>query len=127
MKIINHCKQQFPTIVTGQLLGLDFNKVLEVTNSFPFPNVTAKNKETIDGNLLNLIYLGAQYQMDMMRCHRELNIDTNTVGWYQSTHLSSFMNQTLIETQYSYQKSLGKKSVVIIHGDRILFITFRCF
>ena len=25
---------------------------------------------------------GVQYQMDMMRCLREVNVDNNTVGWY---------------------------------------------
>ena len=25
---------------------------------------------------------GASYQLEMMRCLREINVDNNTVGWY---------------------------------------------
>lgn len=27
---------------------------------------------------------GANYQLEMMRCLREVNIDNNTVGWYST-------------------------------------------
>lgn len=37
LKIIKHCKDHSPSLVTGQLLGLDVGSVLEVTNCFPFP------------------------------------------------------------------------------------------
>lgn len=37
LKIIKHCKDFMPALVTGQLLGLDIGSVLEVTNCFPFP------------------------------------------------------------------------------------------
>jgi len=42
-----------------------------------------------------------------------LNFDANTVGWYQSTYLGSFWNQTFIETQYNYQKSLPQAVVIV--------------
>jgi translation initiation factor 3 subunit H len=28
---------------------------------------------------------GANYQLEMMRCLREVNVDNNTVGWYDKT------------------------------------------
>lgn len=37
LKVIKHCKEFSPSLVTGQLLGLDVGSVLEVTNCFPFP------------------------------------------------------------------------------------------
>lgn len=37
LKIIKHCKECMPALVTGQLLGLDIGTILEVTNCFPFP------------------------------------------------------------------------------------------
>jgi hypothetical protein len=68
---------------------------------------------------------GADYQIAMMRCLREVrfgfscvahgqrpsvcmqvNVDNNTVGWYQSTYLGSFLNETMIETQFTYQARL---------------------
>lgn len=50
-----------------------------------------------------------------MRCLRAVNVDNNTVGWYRSSHLGNFVDLNLIETQYSYQNSLGTQSCVIIH------------
>ena len=38
-----------------------------------------------------------------MRCLREINVDNNTVGWYQSTYLGSFYTEELIETFMAYQ------------------------
>ncbi|RUS23688.1 hypothetical protein BC938DRAFT_474765 [Jimgerdemannia flammicorona] len=38
LKIIKHCREAYPTDVTGQLLGLDVHGVLDVTNCFPFPS-----------------------------------------------------------------------------------------
>lgn len=37
LKIVKHCKEQMPILVTGQLLGLDVGQTLEVTDCFPFP------------------------------------------------------------------------------------------
>lgn len=37
LKILKHCKECMPALVTGQLLGLDVGQTLEVTDSFPFP------------------------------------------------------------------------------------------
>lgn len=37
LKIAKHSKEGMPTLVTGQLLGLDVGQTLEVTDCFPFP------------------------------------------------------------------------------------------
>jgi len=50
----------------------------------------------------------------MMRCLRAVNVDNNTVGWYQSTYLSSFLTESMIETQFNYQLNI-KKCVVVIY------------
>jgi translation initiation factor 3 subunit H len=49
----------------------------------------------------------------MMRCLREVNVDNNTVGWYQSTYLGSYLNESMIETQYNYQVTIPKCVVVV--------------
>ncbi|KAI8597634.1 hypothetical protein EDD21DRAFT_384938 [Dissophora ornata] len=103
LKIVKHCRESAPTTVTGQLMGLDVNGVLEVTHSFPMP----KNQDSED-------FEGSQYQLQMMRCLREVNVDDNSVGWYQSTNMGNFMNQSLIEHQFEFQQALSK-SVLIIH------------
>ncbi|KAL6652935.1 hypothetical protein ACP70R_011860 [Stipagrostis hirtigluma subsp. patula] len=72
LKIIKHCEEFAPSLVTGQLLGLDVGSVLEVTNCFPFP--MREDDEEADTD-------GANYQLEMMRCLREVNVDNNTIGW----------------------------------------------
>ena len=37
VKIQKHCNDSLPSLVTGQLLGLDVGTTLEVTDCFPFP------------------------------------------------------------------------------------------
>ncbi|KAI9292387.1 hypothetical protein K502DRAFT_319868 [Neoconidiobolus thromboides FSU 785] len=104
MNIIKHCRENFPSYSSGLLLGLDFNEVLEVTNSFAFPSVS-ENKS------IN----AAQYRAEMIRHYREVNIDSTTVGWYVSSQLNDFLTSSFIETQASYQRSLGNKCVALVH------------
>ncbi|KAK4749095.1 hypothetical protein SAY87_026544 [Trapa incisa] len=105
LKIIKHCKEFSPALVTGQLLGLDVGSVLEVTNCFPFP--IREEDEEIEAE-------GANYQLDMLRCLREVNVDNNTVGWYQSTFLGSYQTVELIETFMNYQENI-RRCVCIIY------------
>lgn len=37
LKVLQHCNEALPQLVTGQLLGLDVGQTLEVTDCFPFP------------------------------------------------------------------------------------------
>ena len=37
LKIINHCKESMPDVVSGQLLGLDTGSTLEITACYPAP------------------------------------------------------------------------------------------
>lgn len=102
LKIIKHCQDHLPDIVTGQLLGLDVahpgssEVTLEVTNCFPFPsratNAAGEPEDESDD-------AGAEYQLEMMTRLREVGVDSNTVGWYTSTYLGSFVNDSLVDTQ----------------------------
>ncbi|XP_022761780.1 eukaryotic translation initiation factor 3 subunit H isoform X2 [Durio zibethinus] len=103
LKIIKHCKEFSPALVTGQLLGLDVGSVLEVTNCFPFP--VREEEEEIEAD-------GANYQLEMMRCLREVNVDNNTVGWYQSTILGSYQTVELIETFMNYQIKVSNSALI---------------
>lgn len=110
LKIQRHCKENLPDLVTGQLLGLDNGETLEVTNCFPFPSKLSETEEESDVDQQS----GAEYQIEMMRCLREVNVDNNTVGWYSSTYMGSFISESAIETQFNYQERI-KKSVMIIY------------
>ncbi|GLT98455.1 hypothetical protein SLE2022_159590 [Rubroshorea leprosula] len=109
LKIIKHCKDFAPALVTGQLLGLDVGSVLEVTNCFPFP--IREEDEEVEAD-------GANYQLEMMRCLREVNVDNNTVGWYQSTILGSFQTVELIETFMNYQENIRRCVCIIYDPSR---------
>jgi len=106
LKIIKHCRENLPELVTGQLLGLDVNSTLEVTNSFPFPQ--REEEASVDE-----AESGAKYSLEMMRHLREVNVDNNTVGWYTSTYLSSFLSESLIQDQFNYQTTISKCVVVV--------------
>ncbi|KAJ1548269.1 Eukaryotic translation initiation factor 3 subunit H [Nowakowskiella sp. JEL0078] len=113
LKIIKHCKDTYPDVGNGQLLGLDVNGVLNVTNCFPFTNSSKSSTDNHDYDTLQQQQqqqnddetFGAEYQFQFLKNLRRLGYDANTVGWYQSTYLGSYWNQQLIETQYNYQKT----------------------
>jgi len=64
----------------------------------------------------------------MMRHLREVNVDNNTVGWYTSTYLSSFLSESLIQDQFNYQTTISKCVVVVydplkVHSFSSLYFT----
>jgi translation initiation factor 3 subunit H len=104
LQIMKHCRQQAPQPVTGQLLGLDVDSCLQVTHSF---GAFQKNDEIMSGDD------GEQYQLDMLKRLREVNVDSNTVGWYQTTHLGQFFSETVIDTQYVYQREIPRSILLV--------------
>jgi len=109
LKIVQHAKDHLPDYVTGQLLGLEIGGTLEVTNCFPFPKTA-----TEEGDDENESETGVEYQIEMMKCLREVNVDNNTVGWYQSGYMGSFYSESTLETQYTYQDRISK-SVLLVY------------
>uniref|UniRef100_A0A4W4GCA5 Eukaryotic translation initiation factor 3 subunit H n=2 Tax=Electrophorus electricus TaxID=8005 RepID=A0A4W4GCA5_ELEEL len=95
---------QCSEVVQGVLLGLRVEDWLEITNCFPFP------KHTEDDADLDEV----QYEMEMMKSLRHVNIDHLHVGWYLSTFYGSFVIQTLLDSQFSYQHAI-EESVVLIY------------
>jgi len=104
MKIIKHCHEEGAgntEVAQGVLLGLVVDDKLEITNCFPFP----RHADDVDEE---------DYQLEMMRHLRKVNVDHLSVGWYQSTQLGNFITTQLLESQYSYQTSI-EESVVLIY------------
>jgi len=92
-------------------LGLDIGETLEVTNCFPYPSKVGEDGDEESADMGG----AAEYQIEMMRCLREVNVDNNTVGWYSSTYIGSFINEGSIETQYNYQEKINRKCVMIVY------------
>jgi len=106
MKLIKHCHELEAStsgsgIAQGALLGLVADKRLEITHCFPFPSGT---DETIDDE---------DFQLTMMRRLRQVNVDHQHVGWYQSSQFGNFLSPQLLESQFSYQTSI-EESVCLI-------------
>ena len=110
-KIIKHCHEEGSSAVDvaqGVLLGLVADSRLEVTNCFPFPKCLDENFDEED------------YQMEMMRHLRKVNVDHLHVGWYQSTQQGAFLSTQFLESQFTYQTSI-EESVVLIYGSYYFF------
>jgi len=111
LQMMKHCNESLPMMVAGSLLGLDKEGILEVTHSFPCPSPAAEGEDGVSPEDVD----GQEFQMEMMKMLREVNVDNNCVGWYQSMYLGSFFTSTLIENQFSYQDNLSANSVVILY------------
>merc|ERR1712071_169318 len=64
-----------------------------------------------DGAVLD----GHEFQLEMMKMLREVNVDNNCVGWYQSMYLGSYSTSSLLENQLSYQTDLSPNAVVVLY------------
>lgn len=111
MKVIKHCQENFPMTVMGQLLGMDTDDTLEITHCYPFmsqPGTAASSGNDSNVDAANFDVEQQKYQRDMLYRAREVHIDHQVVGWYQSTgsQMGSFMSSQWIETQFNYQNSL---------------------
>jgi len=123
LKIVKHCNDSLPQMSAGSLLGLDMNGVLEVTYAFPNPaprhdaegggSSTERGGATSGADELE----GSEYQMEMMKMLRDVGVDNNCVGWYQSMFLGQMCNEAVVNIQYSYQSSedISENSVVIMY------------
>jgi len=109
IRIIKHCRENRPQLVFGELLGLDFEDSLDITNCFPH---LSKVDEEEDEN--KSAAEAADYAAKMLRCLQDVNADNNQVGWYASDYNGKFFNENTIETQYNYQKKLAS-SVVLVY------------
>lgn len=122
LRIIKHCRESLPTLVAGSLLGLDVGDRLEVTNCFAHPahGVSEDEWGDVSGEVDGSSGAGSEqpegieYQIEMMRMLREVNVDNNCVGWYRSTYLGSFINAETVEMQFHYQETLPN-SVVLVY------------
>ncbi|TPX41936.1 hypothetical protein SeMB42_g05351 [Synchytrium endobioticum] len=118
MKIIKHCRELAPTPVTGQLLGIDVQGSLQVTNCFPFTVVSSGDADDAFSASAPLEPDDAKYQLTMLKCLRQLNYDVQTVGWYKSADLGSFWSQSFIDTQFQYQQSFAQSVVIVYDTSR---------
>eukprot|EP00932_Pfiesteria_piscicida_P016898 SRR837773.3801.p2 GENE.SRR837773.3801~~SRR837773.3801.p2 ORF type:complete len:303 (+),score=163.97 SRR837773.3801:52-909(+) len=108
---MKHCRQHAPHPVNGGLLGLDVEDTLQVTHSFGYvPRGSGEEAQQAADE-------DTQYQIDTLKKLREVNVDSNTVGWYQTTHLGQFFSTTIINHQYLFQTETAKRSVLLVYDS----------
>merc|ERR1712098_851335 len=124
MKIVKACSATFPTTATGSIVGMDINGTLQTTNCFPFPtaDIAASDSHPNDHMAASNIAAAAPrskaniaYQNEMIKYLREVNVDANNVGWYTSANMGNFINTSLIENQFHYQKESNERTVALVH------------
>jgi translation initiation factor 3 subunit H len=107
---------------------MEKNGVLEITNSFPFPEAAVAHVDPGHSNNNNQndkaadLAAGAPrakqniaYGNEMIKFLREVNVDANNVGWYTSTSMGNFINLNTIENQFYYQNQLNERTVALIY------------
>ena len=89
MKIAKHSQENMPELISGFLVGIDDEDSLNISNCFPYPHGIGTEEQ--------------KFQISVLDHCKSVNFDAYNVGWYQSTYLGSYINETLIRNQYSYQ------------------------
>lgn len=58
----------------------------------------------------------------MLRCMRDVNVDNNTVGWYMSTYMNSWLDPDgpTVATQFQFQDSVPKSVCLVYDPVRTL-------
>lgn len=120
MKLIKHCheaEKSGSAFAQGALLGLVADAKLEVTHCFPFPSFS-------DESLYD-----EEFQLTMMRRLRQVNVDHEHVGWYQSAQFGNFLSPTLLESQFAYQSSIAESICLIFDTAKTEqgFISLKAF
>jgi len=120
MKLIKHCHEaenSGSVFAQGALLGLVAEARLEITHCFPFPSL---NDESLDDE---------DFQLTMMRRLRQVNVDHQHVGWYQSAQFGNFLSPTLLESQFSYQMSIEESVCLVFDTAKTVqgFVSLKAF
>eukprot|EP01066_Platyproteum_vivax_P012808 Platyproteum_vivax@DN5821_c0_g1_i2.p1 len=104
-KMVKHCRDGYPEVATGILLGVYRESgVLEVTHSVAsFKADDSMPREEED-----------QYIQKHIFQLKDVNIDANQVGWYQTAWQGWFATENMVMTQFDYQKELDG-SVALIY------------
>lgn len=106
MKIIQHANDMSPNQVSGQLVGMTLESgVMEVTDMFPSQLSMAEDEDP------------DEYVLEMLKAFRDVNVDHNTVGWYQSINLDAPIQPSFIEGQAAYQSGIPNSCLIVYdHG-----------
>merc|ERR1719473_2214544 len=99
------------------LLGLDVEGTMQVTHSFGnLPKEIPQQGETREKHEQDDVQKNIDYQLEMQRQLRQVQVDVNTIGWYQTSHLGQFLSTSNIEIQYAYQREIPN-SILLVYDS----------
>ena len=141
-KMLQHAVSKLPTLpVSGLLLGINVENRLEITNCFANPSradfehdisasaiaggVSGADGMAEDGltttasssmSSAELTERERQYQIETLHYLKDLAVDNNTVGWYQSCSLASMSSGSwlIIDNQYRHQLAFGQRCICLL-------------
>lgn len=124
LRIAKHAKQTFKESqqqCCGSLLGIDLNdKNLTVTNCFPYKS----HKDVSTMPMMSFEATGqeidsTEYQYEVINAVREVRGDANPCGWYECSSHGSFLSDSLVDNQYSFQKEVPNAVVIIYDPTKL--------
>lgn len=119
-KLTKHCATN-PTSAYGAIVGMDNGSTLEITNAFPFPTADNSSSDSHNDTQYNSASgtprtkASQNYQNEMVKMLKEVNVDANNVGWYTSANLGNFVTSSFIDNQYHYQSQPNERAVALVH------------
>lgn len=109
LKIVKIASDNSPSLVSGQLIGVDLSDTLNVTHAFPYPASANDN----EGSGLKSKAV-QKYQNDIISHLKMVNADTNAVGYFMSTDLGKYFSNNVIENLLHFQVA-NPNSILIVH------------
>ncbi|EEB05641.1 translation initiation factor eIF3h [Schizosaccharomyces japonicus yFS275] len=113
LNIIKHCRESFPSMGTiGQLVGIDIDGVLQISNSFASPAVLDNEESPVSKSVA-----GKNRQAhteNMLARLKQIGVPSGHAGWYHGAYVGSFLNSSFVETQFAYQKS-NPNSIALVY------------
>lgn len=90
------------SVTSGELLGLDDNGIIEITESYSHPSNLQDESEIVE------------YQSDMVKLLKEANVDQTPVGCYQCSSLEGWLTPSFIENQSLYQSNIPNSIILVV-------------
>lgn len=119
-RIVKHIPQPGGLVASGCLLGLDTAAgAVEVTNVFLHPAKGAADFQPTEDDA------AGEYQGECLKLLKAANLDANIVGWFQSSLLSSFVNEATVEIQYDYQTQNPNSVLIVAEPGNTLIRAFQ--
>jgi translation initiation factor 3 subunit H len=112
-------EKQHGCTANGQLLGVEMDGVLDITDSFALPSRIESETEESNDEVLDA------FQYQTLEGLREVNIDYRIMGWYSVSPTSASLSLGTLETMLGYQTMADTMNAVFVAYDPTMSIRNR--